>query len=52
MFARRRIFISLEQQAPQLASKVHMFNSFFYKKLSTKKPPKAPACVPFRLCEV
>ncbi|KAK4694057.1 hypothetical protein P7C70_g8811, partial [Phenoliferia sp. Uapishka_3] len=35
----KRISEALSTKDPQAAKEVHMFNSFFYKKLSTKEPP-------------
>ncbi|KAK4705018.1 hypothetical protein P7C70_g1186, partial [Phenoliferia sp. Uapishka_3] len=35
----KRISEALSAKDPLAAKEVHMFNSFFYKKLSTKKPP-------------
>lgn len=37
---RRRAFDHLSATKPEVADKVHMFNSFFYKKLSARKTQK------------
>ena len=39
----RRAFDALNAADPVKAKKVHIFNSFFYKKLSTKKTSKEDA---------